>query len=174
MARRLHEGPLMEPKKETELTKCHEMLKSFRNGMLVTRSLDGGFHGRPMHIAELSQNLTITFMTGLNTTKVDEILADPSVCLTLQDDGAFVTVMGQAAIVTDLEERRRVFSLPSEAWFDGPEDPNAALIRIRPRTIEYWDSSGVNALKVVFEMAKAVVTGETPKTNEKQHGTVHL
>lgn len=164
----------MEPNQEIELEKCHELLKRFRNGMLVTRSIDGSFHGRPMHIAELSPTLTLTFMTGLNTTKVDEILADPTVYLTLQDDGAFVTVLGQASIVTDIEERRRVFSLPSEAWFDGPEDPNAALIRVRPRTVEYWDSSGVNALKVVFEMAKAVVTGETPKTNENQHGTLHL
>ncbi len=160
--------------KVNQFEKARELLGAFHNGMLVTRAANGELHAFPMAIAELGQDASVTFVTGIESTKVDEILRYPNVGLTLQSSGAFVAVSGEAQVIIDATEKERVWGTLTDAWFNGPEDPQAALIRVRPRNIEYWDQRGMNSVKLAFEIAKAKVTGESPHTDERQHGAVHL
>ncbi len=62
----------------------YDLLKDFDTAMLVTQSADGHMHSRPMAIAELRADSDAYFVTSIDSPKVDEIKANPSVTLTFQ------------------------------------------------------------------------------------------
>lgn len=159
---------------DTEFEKCKELLGNFKTGMLITHSIEGGFHSRPMMLAEVDDSLAISFITSLESPKVEEILRDPSVGITLQGGSAFLAVQGNAKVITAMDERRRVFELTDEIWFEGPEDPDAAVIRVVPDQLEYWDRRGINAVRLAWKFTKSALTGEKPSFNEQEHGVVYL
>lgn len=160
--------------RDGEFEKCRDLLRGFKSGMLVTHSMEGEFHARPMSLAEVDDSLAISFVTSIESPKVEEILRDDRVGVTLQGGSAFLAVKGYARLITELEERRRVFGLMNEMWFDGPEDPDVVVIRVIPEQLEYWDAGGANALRLALKFAKSAITGEKPSPDEKEHGTVHL
>lgn len=174
MARALHLTMTMTETKDGEFEKCREILRGFKSGMLVTHSVEGEFHARPMMLAEVDDTLAVSFVTSLESPKVEEILRDASVGITLQGGGAFLAITGTALLITALEERKRVFGLMTEAWFDGPEDLDAAVIRVVPHQLEYWDGRGINALRLALKFAKSALTGEKPNTDEREHGTLRV
>lgn len=96
---------------EEQVGKAKELLSSFRSGMLVTSAMDDRPHARPMMIAEIDDDGMISFVTALSSLKVDEIRRRPSVVLTMQSDNAFVSAIGDASVITDPEEKRRVWAL---------------------------------------------------------------
>jgi len=49
------------------------------------------------------------------------------------------------------------------------------LIAVRPERGEFWDSTGTNRYRYLWEAAKAYVTGEKPHTDDgDMHGKVQL
>lgn len=157
-----------------KVEKAKELLSSFRSGMLVTSSTDDRPHARPMSIVEVSEDGVISFVTALSSPKVDEILRRPGVIVTMQSDSAFVSASGEARIITDLAEKKRLWELSAAIWFNGPEDPEAAVIQLRPETVEYWDRRGLNSVRFLFEAVRAVATGDTPRDDSRAHGRVNL
>jgi general stress protein 26 len=157
-----------------QVEKAKELLSTFRSGMLVTAAMDERPHARPMMIAEVDPDGMLSFVTALGSLKVDEIRRRPGVVLTMQSDSVFVTASGDAKIVTDPEEKRRVWALGAELWFSGPEDPEAALIQLRPETVEYWDQRGFNSIRLLFEAVRAVATGDSPRDDSRLHACVTI
>jgi hypothetical protein len=51
-------------------------------------------------------------------------------------------------------------------WWDGPDDPNAGLLRVTPRTAE--SSKAV----AVFEFLKSQIIGAKPNLGEKRKTTI--
>jgi len=160
--------------RDSEFEKCRDLLRDLKSGMLVTHSVEGKFHARPMALAEVDDSLAISFITSLESPKVKEIQRDAKVGVTLQGESAFLAVQGTANVITALEERRRVFELTDEIWFDGPEDPDAAVIRVVPDQLEYWDRRGGNAIRLAWKFATSALTGEKPSFDEREHGRVEL
>ena len=58
----------------------------------------------------------------------------------------------------------------------GKDDPSICLVRVDAEEGEYWDRSGVEGLKFMFEAGKAIVQGRQPYVDEdsKQHARVRL
>lgn len=159
---------------QEQVEKAKELLSSFRSGMLVTSAMDERPHARPMMIAEVDKDGMLSFVTALSSLKVDEIRRRPSVVLTMQSENAFVSAVGDAVIVTDAEEKRRVWAIAAGLWFQGPDDPEAALIQLQPETVEYWDQRGFNSLRFMFEAVRAVATGDPPRDDPRQHACVTI
>lgn len=153
-----------------QIEKMRELLGEFTTGMLVTFGTDDQPHARPMKITALGDELELTFVTRLDSLKVEEIRRRSNVAVTLQSVGAFVSLSGYATIVTDREEKRRVWSAGADLWFDDPEDPDAALIEVQPETIDYWDYRGINALKIAFGRFMEAATGEKPQPDPTTRG----
>jgi general stress protein 26 len=95
----------------------------------------------------VEDDMTIWITTYSSSRKINHILQNPRICLAFveqpQGDKAAV-VFGEAQIVSDLDEKRRVWSL---APFDlyqhfpgGPESGDFCLLRIIPKRIEWRDS----------------------------------
>jgi len=169
-ARRLHQCVCMKESKERE--KFHELVSTMKNAMLVTRQSDGQLHARPMMTADVSEDGTMTFITAVDSGKVEEILNDCHVGVTFQRDGTFLAVSGTAVVQSERNELQRVWTVGSEEWFDGVGASKAALIVVTPQFAEYWDNRGVGGLKYAFETVRAVVTGEEPRTSKEQHGSI--
>ena len=76
----------------------------------------------------------------------------------------------------DVARIRRLWKEPYRIWFpEGPDDQNLALVAIEPEVAEFWDSSGTNKLRYMFEATRAYVTGDLPRVQEgEQHGRTRI
>lgn len=157
-----------------QVEKAKELLAGFTSGMLITSALDGGPHARPMSIVEVDESGRVSFVTALSSPKVEEILRRPAAVLTMQSDNAFVSASGDARIVTDVDEKERLWALSAAIWFKGPDDPEAAVIQLQPHTFEYWDRRGLNSVRFLFEALRAVATGTQPRDDSRGHARVKI
>ncbi|CAN5303735.1 pyridoxamine 5'-phosphate oxidase family protein [soil metagenome] len=126
-------------------TKEHfdEILKDFDNAMLVTHDPEGELRARPMAMAESMSSGDLWFATDVTSGKVEEILADPRIAITLQGNGKYLSLTGRATVVHDRQKIRELWTPTWKAWFDDENDPKLGLINIRAREGEFWDFSGV-------------------------------
>jgi general stress protein 26 len=90
---------------------------------------------------KIDEVLTIRCPTFLDTNKVRQIEAHPGVALTCGDTapsrpGTYFEIKGEAPISTNLDDRRRVWGTLQQKWFSGPDDPDFAVVVIRPASIE--------------------------------------
>jgi general stress protein 26 len=143
--------------------------------MLVSHESDIGLHARPMAIAELKPDTEAYFATDRRSPKIAEISRDPNVLLTFQNASEYASLSGRAFVVTDRSTIERLWSNAWRVWFPGgKDDPNLVLLKVEPISGEYWDNSGIEGLKYVFEGLKAVLKGERPETDRTQHAKVAM
>jgi general stress protein 26 len=153
----------------------HDLLSGFRSAMLMTRASDGKSHVRPMAVAKLGPNEELYFATGLASPKVDEISKNPEVTVSFQSSSEFAALYGTARVVTDRVLIDKLWSEAWKVWFPGgKEDPNLCLLAVAPNSAEYWDNSGVEGFKYLYEGLKAVLQKRTPETDDTQHAKVRL
>jgi len=157
-----------------------KLLDTFHTAFLISHAHndpENHFHARPMGLLGHDDNGDLWFATDVDSTKIDEINADPTVLVTLQDGGRFVAVTGQAAVVHDRNKLDELWNPHMKVWFPkGPDDPNLALLRVDAREASFWDSSGSRGLKYLFQAAAALVTGTRPEgqNSEKDNATIKL
>lgn len=147
----------------------YELLKEFPTVMLGTFEQTGStpsLVARPMSVSKLDPDCKLTFITGIDTSKVEEALRSRTGHVIGQSKSRFFTVRGQLRVSQDRARIRELWSKMNDVWFDGPDDPTAAIMEFYPEEAELWDVSGANGLRFVFEAAKALVTGQN-LPNEK-------
>lgn len=154
----------------------YERLEEFDTAMLVTHATDGELRARPMSMADVGENGELWFVTELDSAKVDEIIADSRVNISLQDDDKYLSISGRAIIVRDRAKIEELWNETWKVWFpDGQDDPNLALLKIDATEGEYWDMEGMNKLKYLFEAGKALATGtQLEMDNDDMHNKVDL
>jgi len=165
------------PSSDEQAAHFVSLLKKFHTAMLVTHAGADGSHARPMAIAKVEDDGRLWFFTGVDTAKVHEIESDSHVHLIAQDgDSAFLSLTGRATLIGDREKIAHLWKEPFRVWFPkGKDDPNIELIAVRPQRGEFWDATGANRCKYLWEAAKAYFTGTTPNPHEGElHGTVRL
>ena len=150
-----------------------EVMADFDTAMLVTHGQDGQPRARPLAIARSEDGEpegVLYFPTKLSSPKVEEIAANPQVCVTMQDKRRFVSVSGTAQIK---RERALVESLWSDAWKvwfpEGKNDQQLCLVAVVPTAAEYWDETGGKVLGYLFEAARALVQGRRPNGKDEAH-----
>lgn len=161
----------------TDLKKLYDILTEFDTAMLITHTPDGRLHARPMVIADVEENCDLWFITRSDSGKVEEVQADHDVHVFMQNSWkSAVSISGKASMVSNRAKIDEVWKEQYKVWFpDGKDDPKIALIQVRGTEAQYWDQSGLNKLKYLYEAARAYVTGTTPKLEEgEQFGTVNL
>jgi general stress protein 26 len=137
-----------------------ELISDFRTAMLVTRTIDGGLRSRPLAIADDRTGAALSFATAIDSAKVHELEADDQVNVAMQGKQRFVSVTGVARIERDRALIDRLWSEAWKPWFPGGKgDPSLCILTVEPTEASYWDNSGGEGVKYLFEMAKAFVTG---------------
>ncbi len=154
--------------------KLFGLIRNFRTAMLVTH--DGEqIDARPMAIIDVEDDGTIWFATDRTSGKTFEVAENCHVAVTMQDSKTFVSVSGNAALVTDRLVIEQKWSEPLKVWFPGgKEDQNLILLKVIPSIAQYWDNSGLSGIKYLFEAGKAYLKGERPHIDDSINATVKL
>lgn len=154
--------------------KLMELLKSFRNAMLVTQS-ENRLRSRPMMLLKVEDNGDLWFISSIDSGKIDDIHRHTEVNVCLQEDRKYLSLSGHAAIVQSREKVDELWCEEAKVWFPkGKADPAISLIRVSPSEGEYWDNEGTQGIKYLLQAAKAYVTGTTPELDKGQHGSVKM
>jgi len=152
----------------------YDLLEDFAVAMIVTHGIDGTMIARPMAIARVERDGAMFFTTPIESTKADEVLADPHVTVVLQSKTQYAAVRGVAHLSLD---RKLIQALWQDAWRTwypaGKDDPNIAILIVVPDHAEYWDTTGAHGLRYAFEATRAYLSGHTPDDRE-EHAEVDM
>ena len=163
---------LSEAEKQQRLS---ELVRNFDTAMLVTRTADGGMRARPLSIAGNADDGQLYFSTASESPKIHELEADSHVAVVMQDGRRFVSLSGTARIVDDRRLIEKLWSPAWQVWFpEGKDDPALRLIVVEPHEAAYWDMSGTQGIRYVFEMAKAYVKGTRPPSDDDERHTARF
>ena len=95
----------------------------------------------------VEDDMSIWVTTYSTSRKVKQLRENPKICLAFVEQprgDKAATVMGEAKIVRDTEEKKRVWKLASfdlyEHFLDGPDSDDFCLLRIIVKRIEWRDS----------------------------------
>lgn len=125
------------------IKKIAGMMRDLDFCMLTTKADDGQLRARPMsNNGEVDFDGDVWFFSAADSRKVHEIESEPRVELSFTDTKRFlfISMSGDAEIVTDKEKKRELWIEELERWFDdGPESDDIVLIKVTPRVVAYWD-----------------------------------
>ena len=103
------------------ISKVTDIINDSRIGMLTTINEEGALVSRPLAVQEVKDDGDMWFFTGLGTSQVAHVRADPRVNVSFGKNTEWVSVAGTAQVVTDREKIREMWNQAVEAWFpDGP------------------------------------------------------
>jgi general stress protein 26 len=161
---------------ESQTRTLDELIGEFGSAMLVTESVEGRLRARPMMIAEHDAGAVLWFATRVEDEKLEEILHRSDVAVTLQGEGRFLSISGNARIETDQVKLDEAWSASWTIWFpEGSRDPSLCLICVEPTCAEYWDRTGPKRLEFILEAGKALIRGEKlPDDDLSGHAKVSL
>lgn len=152
-----------------------ELIADFDAAMLITHSPDGALRARPMAVADVDPNGDMWFATDRHSGKIDDIGADAHVNVSMQKGGKFVSLSGRASQVEDRRKVQEIWRETMKVWFPGgKDDPNLVLLRVDASEGEFWDNSGLNAIKYLIKAGNAYLHGERPTNDPTEHGKAKL
>lgn len=153
-----------------------DLIKDIKFGMLTHRHSDGMLHSHPLTTQNQSadEGSRLYFFVSRNSEIARRLQQDSNVNVSYADPGqdSYVSLSGQGAVVDDGAKKAALWSPMAKAWFQGPADPDLALLEISIRHAEYWDVKESKMVQLA-KMAKAALTGEPPK-NLGEHKELNL
>ncbi|MBO9531847.1 MAG: pyridoxamine 5'-phosphate oxidase family protein [Solirubrobacteraceae bacterium] len=148
--------------------KVRELIADERLGMLTTIDAEGKLTSRPMALQRQEDDGTLLFLTDSTTPKADHLERDRRVNVAFQSNGTWISVAGNGYLDPDRALVRDLWDAGADAWFpDGPDSPDAVVLRVYPSSAEYWDTPG-SRVASVLAYAKSRITGERPDIGESQ------
>ena len=163
---------------EKRIDDLYELIEGVEIAMFTTRRPDGHLVSRPMATQTQAEGTDLWFVTDIDTHKLDELEFDPHVNLAYYRDRSreWVSVSGTAMVSQDRRAIRELYRPDWKAWFGdeggerngGPDDPRLALILVDVHSVTYLKVDKPRPV-VLFEVAKAMVTGTPPKVGEERH-----
>ena len=169
---------------EKKLDDLYELIDGIEIAMFTTRRPDGHLVSRAMATQQRTAGADLWFVTDVNTHKLDELVFDPHVNVSYFRDRTmeWVSVSGTATISQDRAKIHELYAPDWRAWFGdeggerngGPDDPRLALVLVEAHSVTY-QKVNVPRPVLLFQVAKAIVTGTPPKTSEvREIGTEEL
>ena len=159
---------------EKKLDDLYELIDGIEVAMLTTRRADGQLVSRAMQTQRRTAGTDLWFVTNWFEGKLDEIALDPHVNVSYYKDRTrdWVSVSGTAIISRDRDLIHGLYKPDWKAWFPkeegnprrdgGPDDERITLILVEAQVVTYSKRDRPMPL-VLFELAKAMVTGSAPK-----------
>ncbi|MGJ7581029.1 pyridoxamine 5'-phosphate oxidase family protein [Variovorax sp. RHLX14] len=147
--------------------KLWELIKDTRFGMLVHRHSDGMLHSHPLTTQnkDVDEDATLYFFIPKDGEIARHVATDSVVNVSYANTSSdsYVSIAGNAALLEDQAKKEQLFNAFAKAWFPkGVTDPNLGLLTVKIDDAEYWDVDDSKMVQL-FKMAKAAMTGETPK-----------
>ncbi|MEG2032223.1 MAG: pyridoxamine 5'-phosphate oxidase family protein [Janthinobacterium sp.] len=150
-------------------------IKNVKFGMFTTSNDTRTLTSRPLTQQQIDEQGQMWFFVSDEAAYTRDLLNNPQVNVSFADtgDSLYVSVCGHAELLKDRAKAEELWSPLVKAWFPGGlDDPTLSLIKVTIQSAEYWDSSASKMMQF-FEMAKAALTGDTPK-DMGEHGRIDL
>lgn len=161
-----------------DLKDFYDMVEELEVAMFTTRRPDGRLVSRPMATQARADGADLWFVTARYSDKLEEIEFDPQVNLAYYKDGSteWISVSGTATASTDRAKIRELHSPDWAIYFPdeggdkngGPEDPRLVLVGVDIESARFMEVNKPKAV-VLYELARAKVTGGTPDIAETRH-----
>ncbi|GAC1650542.1 MAG: hypothetical protein NVS4B3_09480 [Gemmatimonadaceae bacterium] len=165
-----------------KLDELYALVGSIEVAMFTTRRADGRLVSRPMQTQERIADSDLWFVTNAHDQKLDELATNPEVNLAYYNSHTreWVSVSGSATVSQDRARIRQLYKADWKVWFGdeggvhdgGPDDPRIALILVIAESVTYQVVHKPRPV-VLFEIAKALLTGKPPKIGELREVNVH-
>ena len=165
---------------EKKLDELYQLIEGIEIAMFTTRRKDGRLVSRPMATQTQAESSDLWFVTDIESNKLDELEFDPQVNLAYYKDRTreWVSVSGTAAVTQDRELIHELYQKDWKAYFGdeggerdgGPDDPRLALILVEVQSVTFLKVDKPRPL-VLFEVAKAIVTGTPPRIGTQRELT---
>ncbi len=141
------------------------------DAVMLTERFSGGLRARPMAPFADPEGHAIYFVTEKDTSKVEEVKANPEVGITVSKPVAntYASITGDAAVVDDRAKMNELWNKWLNTWFDGPTDPKAVLIRVTPREGELWDGDAMPVAQIKMIMAERA---EQPDVGDRKRASL--
>lgn len=162
---------------EKKLDDLYALIDDMEVCLFTTRRPDGRLVTRPMQVQERTSGTDLWFVTDIEANKLDELASDPHVNLGFYNNKSreWVSVSGKAIITQDRDLVHAMHKPDWRIWFPdeggkrdgGPDDPRLALVLVEALSVIYFKKTKPTPV-VLFEMAKALVTGSEPKLGEER------
>ncbi|KAH9808598.1 hypothetical protein DFH28DRAFT_970278 [Melampsora americana] len=154
---------------DEKVKEVESIVDTVQTAMFTTRHSDGTLNSRAMHPA-CKKGLVFEFIANNHSGKFEEINKDHACNVSFYDTSStdWVSVAGEAKVINDHEEIKKIWSPSIKAWFgdlgDGKhtgnyDDPRVSAIQVKPTEIRYWHAK--SKISQTVEIAKARVTGNT-------------
>ncbi len=160
-----------------KIDELYDLVGDIETAMLTTRRPDGSLVCRPMATQKRADGADLWFVTNKDTHKVDELEADPNVCLGYLNGRTmeWVSVSGTATLSQDRAKIKELYMPDWKAWFGdeggerdgGPDDPRLLLIGIDAKSVHYMKAKHTMPV-ALFEIAKGMVTGDQPDLGREE------
>jgi general stress protein 26 len=117
-----------------------EIMEKVGVAMLTTQSPDG-LRARPLEARPDRAAGLIWFVTDVRSGKEHEIDAEHDVGLVFIDakEKTYLSITARAEVRRDHAKAAKIWKSTDNAWWNGPDDPNVCVLRVRPITAELWD-----------------------------------
>lgn len=147
------------PQRKETIRKINEMIEKVKFATLVTIDTHGKLQSRPMTTQQHEFVGDIWFFVSSDAELVREIKAMSRVNVAYSEDGKFVSISGDAEIVTDIAMKHEFWHSELRDWFDGKEveDPDVLLLKITATEASYWEKGNGtvgNALRTLQAVLK--------------------
>ena len=161
----------------TKIDDLYKLVDDIEIAMFTTRRADGRLVSRPMATQERVSGTDFWFVTDVSSHKLDELASDAHVNLAYYNmkSREYVSIAGTATVTQDRNLIHELYKPDWKAWFGdeggdrdgGPDDPRLALVLVEAQSAEYLVTTKSRPV-VLFEVAKAMVTGSPPKVGEQR------
>ncbi|WP_201534068.1 pyridoxamine 5'-phosphate oxidase family protein [Psychrobacter immobilis] len=157
--------------KQENIDKIQEVIKDIKFAMMTTINDKGDLHAWPMTTSEANLSAKEIWFIGDKKSDIYKDLqsnAKVGLAYASQDEKNYVSISGNAELVTDKAKLDELWSPVYNAFFEhGKEDENVQLMKVVPHGAECWvsGSSTVNMFKMA---AAALQDGKTAENVGEQ------
>jgi general stress protein 26 len=141
--------------------KIKEMVDQTQTCFFCSAVVTGESNGdRPMSVMQVDDEGQLWFLSAKDSRKNQELAIDPSVKLYFQGSkhADYMQISGTAAITTDREKIKELWSPIAKTWFtEGVDDPRISVIKVTPSEGYYWDTKHGLAVAGVKMLLGAVL-----------------
>lgn len=166
--------------KEERLVELYDLIDEIETCLMTTRRADGMLVTRPMATQQRGPFADLWFVTDIESLKISEIVADPNVSIGYYNPSSkeWVSVSGVASLIQDRNKIHELYSTDWRIWFGdeggvrdgGPDDPRLALIFVEALSVTYMKNR-FSKPRMLFEIARSLVTGERAELGREEHLT---
>lgn len=123
--------------------RARKIISERPNSVFITVDEAGRPVDRIMWTAEVDDELSVYYATGLNSAKVKRIESNPNALVLWISDSGYLSLSGVAEVVTDRNVLDRLWRDSFAPYFPGGKnDPNYAVIKVTPREWICSDNCG--------------------------------